>query len=194
MQVILLETIANLGELGEEVKVKGGYARNFLVPQGRAVFATDDAKDKVEAARRELAAKEAERIDGARMRMEAATKTVQLGRLVVDETGKLFGSVTNGDIAEAMRTDSVEIARSEVSMPEGAIKQTGAHKIEVILHPEVRFDVDVTVFEEGRAESYAESEPEPEVEASDDAAEESADAEDASESADDAGEEAPAES
>jgi len=199
MQVILLETIANLGELGEEVKVKGGYARNFLVPHGKAVFATDDAKDKVEAARRELAAKEAERIEGARMRMEAATKTVQIGRLVIDETGKLFGSVTNGDIAEAMRTDSVEIARAEVSMPEGAIKQTGAHKVEVILHPEVRFDVDVTIFEEGRAESYAESQPEPEPEfdseTSDDEASEG-DAAEATESADDApaGDEAPAES
>lgn len=168
MQVILLETIANLGELGEEVKVKGGYARNFLVPHGKAVFATDDAKEKVDAARRELAAKEAERIDGARMRMEAATKTVQIGRLVVDETGKLFGSVTNGDIAEEMRTESVEIARSEVAMPEGALKQTGAYKIEVILHPEVRFDVDVTIFEEGRAPNYAESEPEPEEAADND--------------------------
>lgn len=196
MQVILLETIANLGELGEEVKVRGGYARNFLVPHGKAVFATDDAKDKVDAARRELAAKEAERIDGARMRMEAATKTIQIGRLVVDETGKLFGSVTNGDIAEEMRTESVEIARSEVTMPEGSLKQTGAYKIEVILHPEVRFDVDVTVFEEGRAPNYAESQPEPEPEQYGDSSSESGAEDNAGEEVADSGEaaDAPAES
>ncbi len=171
MQVILLESIQNLGELGEEVKVKGGYARNFLVPQGKAVFATDDAKEKVEAARRELAAREAERIEGARIRMEAATKSVQLGRLVVDQTGKLFGSVTNGDIAEAMRSESVEIARSEVQLPDGAIKQTGNYEIEVILHAEVRFPVSLTIFEEGKADSYAEVTPEEEAapEAEDDA-------------------------
>ncbi len=179
MQVILLEKIQNLGDLGEEVQVKGGYARNFLIPQGRAVYASSDAKAKVEEARRELAIREAERVDGARIRMEDAIKHVTVGRLVVDDEGKLFGSVTNGDIAEAMRTESVEIARSEVQLPDGPLKQIGEYDIEVILHPEVSFSVKVTVEPEGKAPEYEESEP-----AGEDASEDASD--DASDGADDA--------
>ena len=154
MQVILLEKIQNLGELGEEVNVRGGYARNFLIPQKRAVYATEDAKDKVDQARRELAKREAERVDGARIRMEDAVKEISLGRLVVDDEGKLFGSVTNGDIAEAMQTESVEIARSEVQLPDGPLKQIGEYDIEIILHPEVHFIVKVSVVPEGKAPEF----------------------------------------
>lgn len=169
MQVILLEKIQNLGDLGEEVQVRGGYARNFLIPQGRAVYATEDAKGRVDKARRELAVREAERVDGARIRMEDAVKEVSLGRLVVDDEGKLFGSVTNGDIAEAMRTESVEIARSEVQLPDGPLKQVGNYDIEVILHPEVSFTVKVSVTPEGKAPDFEESEAESESAGSSDA-------------------------
>jgi len=164
MQVILLEKIQNLGDLGEQVDVRGGYARNFLIPQGRAVYATEDAKGRVEEARRELAVREAERVDGARIRMEDAVKAISLGRLVVDDEGKLFGSVTNGDIAEAMRTESVEIARSEVQLPDGPLKQIGEYDIEVILHPEVQFTVKVSVEPEGKAPDYQESTDDSETE------------------------------
>jgi len=139
------------------------YARNFLIPQGRAVYATEDAKERVEQARRDLAVREAERVDGARIRMEDAVKAISLGRLVVDDEGKLFGSVTNGDIAEAMRTESVEIARSEVQLPDGPLKQIGEYDIEVILHPEIQFTVKVSVTPEGKAPDYQESEKDDEA-------------------------------
>lgn len=144
MDVILLENIRNLGELGELVSVKPGYGRNYLIPQKKAVFASEDAKEKVESARRELAKQEAERLDVARARAELAPRSVSIKRLANAE-GHLFGSVANVDIAEAMSGDDVTIEKSEVYLVDGAFKEVGQFAAEIILHTDVRFDVTVDV-------------------------------------------------
>lgn len=148
MQVILLERIPNLGELGDEVKVRPGHARNYLIPQKRAVYATADAKAIVEQRRAELAASEAVRLDAAKARLALAAKSISISRLVVDDEGKLFGSVTNADIAEAMSAGGTEIKRAEVQLPDGPLKQTGTFDVEIILHPEVHTSVQVQVIGE----------------------------------------------
>ncbi len=151
MEVILLERIQNLGDLGEMVNVKAGYGRNFLVPQGKAVFASADAKEKVEEARRKLAEQEAKRVEVAEAKAELAIKEVSITRLANIE-GHLFGSVTNVDIAEAITEAGTIIERSEIYLTDGAIKMVGIFSAEVILHPDVRFDVTINVIgEEGEA-------------------------------------------
>ncbi|MEA3291156.1 MAG: 50S ribosomal protein L9 [Pseudomonadota bacterium] len=164
MEIILLERIQNLGDLGELVNVKPGYARNFLLPQKKAMRATEDAKEEVEKRRRELAEHEAKRLDGARARADLAITAISVTRLAGEE-GHLFGSVTQADIAEAMTEAGTEIAKSEVHLPEGPIKEVGESEAEVILHPEVRFTVKVVVVgeeapEEMRQEPEAVEEPE----------------------------------
>jgi len=144
MDVILLENIRNLGDLGELVSVKPGFGRNYLIPQKKATFASEDAKDKVEQARRDLAQREVERLDVAKARAELATRSVSITRLVNTE-GHLFGSVTNVDIAEAMSNDDVTIEKSEIYLTDGAFKEVGQYSAEVILHTEVRFNVAVDV-------------------------------------------------
>ena len=144
MEVILLENIRNLGELGELVSVKPGFGRNYLIPQGKAVFASEDAKEKVDAARRELAQQEAKRLEVAKARAELAAREVTIKRLANAE-GHLFGSVANVDIAEALSNDEVTIEKSEVYLVDGAFKEVGQYNAEVILHTDVRFDVTVDV-------------------------------------------------
>ncbi|MEM7195987.1 MAG: 50S ribosomal protein L9 [Pseudomonadota bacterium] len=159
MEIILLEKIQNLGDLGEVVNVKNGYARNYLIPQKKAVLATEDAKAKVEERRRQLAEEEGKRLEGAKARAELAVKEISLTRLCSEE-GKLYGSVSPADIAEAMTEAGTNIEKSEVFLPEGPIKQTGEFSADVILHPEVRFAVTVSVAgEEGEnPEEVADSE------------------------------------
>ena len=146
MDIILLEKIQNLGELGDQVAVKAGYARNYLIPQRKAVRATDDAKAKVDERRKELVKLATERLDVAKARAAVAKGvSLQLTRKVGEE-GKLFGSVTAADITEALngKTDA-EFSRSEVNLPEGPIKSVGDFEILVIVHPEVQFKISVTV-------------------------------------------------
>lgn len=144
MDVILLENIRNLGQLGDLVSVKPGFGRNYLVPQKKAMYASEDAKEKVEQARINLAKQEAERLDVATARAALATRAISVTRLVNAE-GHLFGSVVNTDIAEAMTTDEVTIEKSEVYMTDGAFKEVGQFTVEVILHTDVRFNVTVDV-------------------------------------------------
>ncbi len=144
MEVILLERIQNLGDLGELVNVKPGYARNFLVPQQKAVFASEDAKEKVEAARRRLAEEESKRLEVAQAKADLAVREVTISRLANAE-GHLFGSVANTDIAEAMTEAGQLIEKSEVYLVDGPYKEVGEFSTEIILHPEVRFDVVITV-------------------------------------------------
>ena len=151
MEVILLEKIQNVGDLGELVSVKNGYARNYLIPQKKAVRATEDAKALVEEKRRQLAEEESKRVEAAKARAELAVKEVSLTRLCSEE-GKLYGSVTPADIADAITEAGTRIEKSEVFLPEGPVKQTGEVEADVILHPEVRFQVTVKVVgEEGEA-------------------------------------------
>lgn len=147
MDVILLETVRGLGTLGELVSVKPGYGRNYLVPQKKAVYATEDAKEKVEEARRKLAKEEVKRIEVAKARAELAARAVSITRLANPE-GHLFGSVANVDIAEALSTDDVTIEKAEVNLPEGAFKEVGQYTAEIILHADVSFDVTVDVIGE----------------------------------------------
>lgn len=149
MDVILLETVRGLGTLGELVSVKPGYGRNYLVPQQKAVYATADAKDKVEEARRKLAKQEAKRLEVATARAALAARAVSITRLANPE-GHLFGSVANVDIAEALTTDEVTIEKAEVDLPEGAFKEVGQYTATIILHAEISFEVTVDVIgEEG---------------------------------------------
>lgn len=149
MQIILLEKIGNLGDLGEEVRVKAGYARNYLIPHGKAVRATPEAKAKVEARRKELELIAAEKMGESEKRAAGAVRKITLERRVADSEGKLFGSVTASDIAQAMSEEGTEIARSEPQMPDGPLKQIGDYEIEVILQAGVQFGVSVSVISDG---------------------------------------------
>ena len=138
MQVILLDKIGNLGALGDAVNVKSGYARNFLIPQGKAVMATKANVEMFEARRAELEAKVAEQLSAAEARAEKvnALEAVVIGSKAGDE-GKLFGSIGTRDIADAVTAAGVEVAKSEVRLPEGALRNTGEFEISIQLHSEV---------------------------------------------------------
>src|SRR6185436_16054608 len=148
MQVILLDKVVNLGSLGEIVKVKDGYARNFLIPSGRARRATESAKKEFEAKRAEL-----EKAAAAKL-AESQALGEKLGGTTIKLTqkagvdGRLFGSVTNYDIAEELNKNGYEVAKSQVRMPNGPIKTTGDSTVSVQLHTDVVVDITVTVYGE----------------------------------------------
>ena len=144
MEIILLESIKNLGELGDVVQVRSGYARNYLVPQGKAAWATDGAKKQVEERRKELAKLDSERMDAAKAKVDLLPESVTVARRAGEE-GRLFGSVSAVDIAELLQNAELAIQRSEIDMPEGAIKALGEHEIQIILHPQVRQSLMVVV-------------------------------------------------
>jgi len=145
MQIILLEKVVNLGNLGDVVKVKDGYARNFLIPSGRARRATDAAIKEFEARRAELEKAQAEKLAAAQALGERLSgKTVSVTQKAgVD--GRLFGSVTNHDVADALKAAGYDVAKQQVRMPTGPIKTTGEHAVSVALHTDVVVDVNVTV-------------------------------------------------
>ena len=147
MEVILLEKIQNLGSLGDHVNVKPGYARNFLIPYGKAVWATEEARSKVEERRIELAKLEEERLDVARAKAELLPEQIVVVRKASEE-GKLYGSVSASDIAEALADKGITIGRSEVSLPSGAIKELGDTNLDILLHPEIRATILVKVVED----------------------------------------------
>lgn len=149
MQVILLDKIANLGGLGDQVTVKSGYARNFLIPQGKAVMATKANIEHFEARRADLEAKVAEALAAAQARAEkvAALEVVEIISKAGDE-GKLFGSIGTRDIADAVTAAGVEVAKSEVRLPAGALRNTGEYEISLQLHSEVFATVKLNVVAE----------------------------------------------
>jgi large subunit ribosomal protein L9 len=148
MQVILLDKVVNLGGLGEIVKVKDGYARNFLIPQGRARRATEANKAEFEAKRVELEKAAQAKLDEAKAQGEKlAGTTVKLTQKAgVD--GRLFGSVTNSDIAEELKKLGYPVAKAQVRMPQGPIKHVGDSGVSVALHTDVVVDITVTVYGE----------------------------------------------
>jgi large subunit ribosomal protein L9 len=148
MQVILLDKVVNLGNLGEIVKVKDGYARNFLIPQGRARRATEANKAEFEAKRVELEKVAAAKLAEAQAQGEKlAGTTIKLTQKAgVD--GRLFGSVTNFDIAEELGRQGYKVAKSQVRMPSGPIKTVGDSTVSVALHTDVVVDLNVTVYGE----------------------------------------------
>jgi large subunit ribosomal protein L9 len=148
MQVILLEKVANLGVLGDIVKVKDGFGRNFLIPQGKAKRATEANKAEFAARRAELEKQQADILVAAKARGEklagfAVTLAQKAG---VD--GRLFGSVTNHDIAEGLKAAGHDVAKSEVRMPTGPLKAIGEYPVSVALHHDVVVDITVTVVAE----------------------------------------------
>lgn len=148
MQIILLEKLANLGELGEVVKVKEGYARNYLIPHGKAKRATQANIAEFEKRRTELESAQAVALAAAQER------AAKLDGLLVQITqkagvdGKLFGSVTNIDIAEALKAQGFEVPRAAIRMPEGPLKQVGDQPIKIALHTDVIVTITVSVLGE----------------------------------------------
>ena len=148
MQIILLEKVANLGNLGEVVKVKDGYARNFLIPTGAARRATEGAVKEFEARRAELEKAAAAKLSASQSEAEKLSgKSVSITQKAgVD--GRLFGSVTNHDIADELNKQGYKIAKSQVRMPSGPIKTVGDSTVSVALHTDVVVDITVTVYGE----------------------------------------------
>ena len=145
MQIILLEKVANLGNLGDVVKVKDGYARNFLIPTRQARRATTKAIAEFEARRAELEKAQAEKLAASQALGEKLNgKTVSVAQKAgVD--GRLFGSVTNADIAEALKAGGFDVAKQQVRLPNGPLKTTGEHAVSVALHTDVVVDITVAV-------------------------------------------------
>ena len=148
MQVILMEKLANLGNLGDVVKVKDGYARNYLIPHGKAKRATEANIKAFEARRTELEKAQAQALAAAQERgakLEGMTLQI-VQKAGVD--GRLFGSVTNYDIVEALTKQGHEIERSQVRMPDGPLKQVGDYKLQVVVHADVIVAINVAVLGE----------------------------------------------
>ncbi len=145
MQVILMEKVANLGDLGAVVRVKDGYARNFLIPQRMARRATKEAIAEFEAKRAELEKAAAAKLAAAQAQGEKMSGlTVKISQKAgVD--GRLFGSVTNHDIAEALGEQGYAVDKSQIRMPQGPLKTTGDHALSVSLHTDVVVDVTINV-------------------------------------------------
>ena len=146
MQVILLDKIAKLGGLGDQVSVKAGYARNYLIPQGKAVMATKANIETFDARRAELEAKLAA---GKAAAEERAAKLGELAAVVIasksGDEGKLFGSIGTRDVADAITAAGVAVAKSEIRMPEGALRYTGEYDIAVQVHADVKTSVKINV-------------------------------------------------
>ena len=145
MQIILLEKIGGLGNLGDVVTVKNGYARNFLIPQGKAKRATEAALADFEARRAELEARQAEILADAQARqakLEGQTITIAQ-KAGVD--GRLFGSVTNADIAAAVVASGIEAVKANVRLPNGPLKAVGEYELEVVLHTDAVAKITVAV-------------------------------------------------
>lgn len=148
MEVILLEKIRKLGELGDQVKVKPGYGRNFLVPQGKAVPATAENIEKFEARRAELEKTQADVLAAATARAEKLNGlSITLTRKAGTE-GKLYGSVGPMDIAEAVTAAGVELSKKEVTLPEGPLRHTGDFEVLAHLHADVEAVINVQVVAE----------------------------------------------
>jgi large subunit ribosomal protein L9 len=148
MEIILLEKVANLGALGDIVKVKDGFGRNFLIPQGKAKRATESNKAEFEARRVELEKQQADILAAAKARADKlAGQTVEIAQKA-GEDGRLFGSVTNHDIAAALTAAGTEVSKSEVRLPNGSLKAVGEFPVSIALHHDVVVDITVKVIAE----------------------------------------------
>jgi len=148
MEIILLEKIINLGELGDIVNVKDGYGRNFLIPQGKAKRATESNKAEFEIKRAEIEKQQAALLKVAQKRAKDLDGFVLEIKQKSGIDGKLFGSVTNVDIIEAINNAGHEVVKSEIRMPDGPIKNTGDYMITLTLHQEANVEIKVTVIGE----------------------------------------------
>lgn len=148
MQIILLEKVVNLGNLGEVVKVKDGYARNYLIPSGQARRATDVAIKEFEARRAELEKAAHEKLLSAQAQGEKLKGTTVKITQKAGVDGRLFGSVTNFDIAEELVKAGYPVTKAQIRMPKGPIKVVGDSEVSVALHTDVLVDIQVTVYGE----------------------------------------------
>ena len=148
MQIILLDKVVNLGNLGEIVKVKDGYARNFLIPSGRARRATQSAIAEFEARRAELEKAAAEKLAAAQALGEKLAGTTLKLTQKAGVDGRLFGSVTNFDIAEELTKQGYAVQKAQVRMPQGPIKVVGDSSVSVSLHTDVAVDIHISVYGE----------------------------------------------
>lgn len=148
MDVILLEKVANLGSLGDKVKVKAGYGRNFLLPYGKAVAATADNLKAFDERRAELEKAAAEKLAAAQARGEALEGASVTITSKAGEEGKLFGSIGVRDIADAITATGTEVEKSEVRLPEGPLRVVGEYEIELQLHSDVTVNINLAVVAE----------------------------------------------
>jgi large subunit ribosomal protein L9 len=148
MQIILLEKVGNLGSLGDIVKVKDGYGRNFLIPQGKAKRATEANKAEIDVRRAELEQQQAAILAAAQARGEKLASHVVTVTQKAGVDGRLFGSVSNGDIAEALIAQGFEVTKSLVRLANGPLKTIGDHVVTVALHHDVVVELTVTVVNE----------------------------------------------
>lgn len=145
MQVILVENVDNLGKLGDVVQVKSGYARNFLLPKGVARMATPENVKAIEAQRAELEREEAERAAAAEQRYEALNGHRVAIQAKVGPEERLFGSVSAGDIVDALAADGLEAEKREVRLPEGPLRTVGEFEIDVHLHGDLNATITVVI-------------------------------------------------
>ena len=145
MKIILLDKIQRLGEIGDIVEVNSGYARNFLIPQKKAAFASESNIAEVESKKDELAAMSEDILTQAKARAETIESSECEIFVPVTEEGALYGSVGTREISEAFTLKDIAIDKSEVQLPEGPLKETGDHNISISIHPEVTVEVLVKV-------------------------------------------------
>jgi large subunit ribosomal protein L9 len=148
MELILLQKVANLGNIGDRVKVKSGYGRNFLLPQGKATVATPDNIAKFEARRAELEKAAQEELKGAQARAQKLENFKLSLSAKAGGEGKLFGSIGTSDISEALNKAGHKIERAEVRLPQGPIRQAGEHTVQLHLHTDVTIDLPVLIVPE----------------------------------------------
>ena len=148
MEIILLQKVANLGNIGDRVKVRSGYGRNFLLPQGKATLATADNVAKFEARRAELERAAREHLVSANERAEALKDFKLTIQAKAGTEGKLFGSIGTADIAEACQKAGFKVERSEVRMPNGPLRSVGDHVVHLHLHADVDLQLPVTIVAE----------------------------------------------
>lgn len=145
MQVILIDKVGNLGNLGDVVKVKDGYARNFLIPTGRARRATQANMEVFAAQKAELERVAAEKLVDAQRRAEKLEGTSVTISQKAGVDGRLFGSITNADIADALKAQGHEVAKSEIRLPEGPFKTLGEYPVVLALHGDITANITVVV-------------------------------------------------
>lgn len=148
MEVILLQKVENLGNLGDRVKVKPGYGRNYLIPKGKATEATAQNITRFEARRAELERAAAEALASAKARSEALADVVVTLSARVGSEGRLFGSVGPADIADALTAEGVQLARQEIRLPKGPIRQIGEYEVDIHLYSDVNTKIRVNVIAE----------------------------------------------
>ena len=166
MEIILLENIDQVGKFGERVTVKPGFARNYLLPQGKATAATPENIAKFDARRAEFAAKAADLVEQARIRAEQIQGQTITIHANIGPEGKLFGSVGAVDIAETLGERGVPVERSEIRLPDGPIRVAGEYTVEIHLHTDI--DAELTVVVEGPSSGDSAGQKEVEPEALDD--------------------------